>query len=68
VTESTQDELRIRRALEIAENHLDGAESAMWEAAETTDREPLESDIDAIIQQIWSLQHDLNDVKHEIEQ
>jgi predicted secreted Zn-dependent protease len=68
VTESTQDELRIRRALEIAENHLDEAESAMWDAAETADREPLESDIDDITQQIWSLQHDLEDVKHDLEE
>jgi cob(I)alamin adenosyltransferase len=68
VTESTQDELRILRALEIAENHLDEAESAMWVAANTADSEPLDTDIDDITQQIWSLQHDLEDVKHEIEQ
>lgn len=58
----------VLRALEIANNHLEEAENVLWAAATQAESPEQTTDVEAVTQSVWDAQHDILDLKRELEQ
>jgi len=65
MTDASDSELEALRALQIVENQLEEAEKTVWKAS--TDNEQLNNQLDDLTQEIWSLQHWVEEIQTHLE-
>jgi len=65
VTDSSDSEPEVLRALQIVDNHLHEAESTLWNVSADSDR--LDSQLDDLTQDIWTLQQSVAELQEHLE-
>ena len=65
MTDSSDSELEVLRALQIVDNHLNEAESTLWNVS--ADREYLDNQLDDLTQDIWTLQQSIEELQTRLE-
>ena len=63
--DESDSELELCRALQIVEQKLDEAEQTLWAAS--ADSERLNSELDLLIQELWSLQESIEEIRTDLE-
>lgn len=58
----------ILQALELADSHLADAEDVFWQLSEAVESNDLSDDIDHIMENIWDVQQQLQDLQDEFHQ
>jgi len=57
----------VRRALELANTHLEEAENVLWTAANRVESPEITDEIESVTQRVWNVQHDLLDFQRKLE-
>ena len=58
----------VRRAVGIAERHLEEAENALWDASKDVADEDLASELESLTRSVWDLQHRIDDLQRGLEE
>jgi len=68
MTDSPSPDPEILQALELADSHLADAEDVFWQLSEAVESNDLSDDIDHIMENIWDVQQQLQDLQDEFHQ
>jgi len=67
MSESEVGDWELGRALDLADGYLDEAESVLWTAVEGSDGVAVSDSVEALTEDLWELQHRLDDLRDDVD-